>query len=226
MGGSHSGNHRMSKRIKLGVAIVLLPACVGVARALIRVIEASGNASNIWVATLAGASCWLAIFLMLPKPMTLYVFGHELTHALWAWLFGGKVKRFKATAKGGHVVVTKSNFIITLAPYFFPIYTAAAIAVFLAGHLIWDWMRYAVYFHVLVGASYAFHVTLTCHVLKQRQSDIVEEGYLFSAVIIWLSNALVLLCGIPLLTRQVSVLSALGWAWMETGKVFLRLSQL
>jgi hypothetical protein len=218
-----SGSH---KWIKLAIAILLLPVCAGVTRALFRVLESTGQAQTIWIAILAGAACWLVIYLMLPKPMWWYVVGHEFTHALWTWMFGGRVKRFKATAKGGYVVVTKNNFLITLAPYFFPIYTAAVIALFLLGHLVWGWMRYAVYFHVLVGVTYAFHVTLNWHVLKQHQSDISEEGYLFSAVVIWLCNILLLLLGIPLLTGHGGVLQALGWGCVETGKIFQRLSHL
>ena len=66
-----------------------------------------------------GAACWVVIYLLLPKPMWIYVFGHELTHALWVWLFGGSVKKFKVTSDGGHVIVDKTNFLIALSPYFF-----------------------------------------------------------------------------------------------------------
>jgi len=97
------------------------------------VLRASGSADVVWVATLAGAGCWLAIFLLLPKPMWVYVFGHELTHAIWTWLFGGRVKKFKASSQGGHVVVTRNNFIIALAPYFFPLYAVLVVLVFAAG---------------------------------------------------------------------------------------------
>src|ERR1043165_9902388 len=103
------------------VAILLLPVCAGAALALGQVVRASGRAETIWVAMLAGAACWLAIYLLLPKPMWVYVFGHELTHAVSALAFGGKVKKFKATSKGGHVVITKTNFFIALAPYFLPL---------------------------------------------------------------------------------------------------------
>src|SRR5215204_1726879 len=108
----------MPKWGKFIVAILLLPVCAGAIKALSLVFRATGNADQIWVAMLAGAACWVVIFLMLPKPMLVYVFGHELTHAVWAWLFGGRVKRFKASASGGHVILTKSNFLIALAPYF------------------------------------------------------------------------------------------------------------
>src|SRR6266480_7559806 len=154
-------SRRVRKWVKTLIAVLLLPLSIGATRALVRVLRDSGGADAVWVAMLAGAACWLVIFLLLPKPMCVYVFGHELTHALWTWLFGGRVKKFKATSEGGHVVVSKNNFLITLAPYFFPLYVAMVVLVFLAGHLIWSWTRYAVWFHLLVGAAYAFHVTLT-----------------------------------------------------------------
>jgi hypothetical protein len=207
------------KWIKFIIAILLLPVCAGAARALWLVLCASGGADVVWVPLLAGAACWVVIFLLLPKPMWIYVFGHELTHALWAWLFGGQVKKLKVSSAGGHVVVSKSNFLIVLAPYFFPLYTALVFAVFAIGHLFWDWWNYLVWFHLLVGATYAFHVTLTWHVLKTRQSDITSQGWLFSAVILFLGNAGVLLLGLPFLTAKVGVLNALGW-WLEsTGQI-------
>jgi hypothetical protein len=208
------------KRLKFICGLLLLPLCFGIGETIIRLIRLSGDADTVWVAMLAGAACWLVIYLILPKPMWVYVFGHELTHAVWAWLFGGKVKRFKATAKGGHVVVTRNNFLIALAPYFFPIYAVAVLLIFLAGHWMWDWHRYAVWFHLLLGAAYAFHVTLTWHVLQSHQSDIIDQGYLFSAVIVWIGNAAVLVMALPILTGRVGILTALGWCWIETGQVF------
>jgi hypothetical protein len=214
------------KWAKLIIAIVLLPVCIGAAMALWMVIRGSGSADRTWVPMLAGASCWIVIYLLLPKPMWIYVFGHELTHAVWAWLFGGRVKKFKATSAGGHVVITRSNFVIALAPYFFPLYAAIVVLFFLIGNLIWNWQPYLMWFHLLLGAAYAFHVTLTAHVLQTRQSDITSQGYLFSAVVIFLGNVMVLLFGIPLLAAKVDVMTALGW-WFEcTGLVFHRIGKL
>jgi hypothetical protein len=213
------------KWIKFIVAILLLPVCAGAAMALWQVLCASGRADVVWVPLLAGAACWGVIFLLLPKPMWIYVFGHELTHVLWTWIFGGQVKKMKVSSEGGQVIITKSNFIIALAPYFFPFYAALVIAVFALGHCFWNWADYLVWFHLAVGAAYAFHVTLTWHALKTRQSDITSQGYLFSAVIIFLGNAAVLLLGLPLLTARVGLLNALGW-WLEnTGLVLNWLSQ-
>ena len=213
----------MPKWLKTIVASLLLPACIGGGLALWRVLQASGAADTIWVATGAGAACWLAIYLLLPKPMWVYVVGHEFTHALWTWLMGGRVKKFKASAQGGHVVVTRNNFLIALAPYFFPLYAIGVILAFRAGSHFWNWRPYAVWFHLLLGAAYAFHITLTWHILKSHQSDIHEQGYLFSAVVIYLGNLMVLLVGIPLLTAQVEVPTALRWWAADTAELLLRL---
>ncbi len=217
--GGLAENSRVPKWCKAIVAILLLPLCVGAVSALWQVLKASGRADTIWVAALAGAGCWWGISLLLPKPMWVYVFGHELTHALWTWLLGGRVKAFRARSTGGHVVVTKSNFIIALAPYFFPLYAMMLVGVFLAGQLFWNWQPYIVWFHLLLGAAYAFHLTLTWHILKHEQTDITEHGYVFSCVIIFLGNMGVLLVGVPLLTSKVTVFGALKW-WLDCTLAF------
>ena len=79
------------KWVKTVIAILLLPFCAGAISALVRTVRATGSADTFWVAFLGGAACWLVVFLLLPRPMLLYVFGHELTHALWTWIFGGRI---------------------------------------------------------------------------------------------------------------------------------------
>jgi hypothetical protein len=213
---STPGQHNwlVPKWIKTLIALALLPACAGIAMALWRVVEASASADTVWVVLLAGAGCWVAIYLLLPKPMWIYVFGHELTHAIWTWMMGGQVKKLKVSSTGGHVVVTRSGFLIALAPYFFPLYAMMVAAIFGVGNLIWNWRPYLVCFHLLLGAAYAFHLTLTWHILKSRQSDITDQGYIFSFVVIFLGNALVLLLGIPLLTQSVTLVQAFTF-WRE-----------
>ena len=216
----------MPKWVKMIIAIVLLPICVGAALALWMVIQRSGSADTTWVPFLGGVASWIVIYLLLPKPMWIYVLGHELTHAVWAWLFGGQVKKIKVTSSGGHVLITKTNFLIALAPYFFPLYAVLVVAVFAIGHLIWNWRQFLAVFDLFLGAAYAFHITLTAHILKTRQSDITEQGYLFSAVVIFLGNISVLLLGIPLLAAKVDVGRAFLW-WFEcTREVFHRIMQL
>ena len=210
----------MPKWLKMLCALLLLPACLGAAEALWRVLQASGTAEFFWVALLSGAGCWLVVFWLLPKPMLAYVLGHELTHVLWVWLFGGEVSRFNVSARGGQVVVSKTNFLIALAPYFFPLYVVLIVLAFWLGSWFLNLRPYLVWFHLLVGAAYAFHLTFTWHILEADQTDISGQGYLFSAVVILLGNALVLLIGIPMLSETVSSLTALDWWWQGTMAVW------
>ncbi len=216
----------MPKWAKTVLAVLLLPLCVGAVSALSRVVRTTGGADHFWVTFIGGAACWLVVFLLLPKPMLVYVFGHELTHALWTWLFGGRVKKFKASAGGGQVVVSKSNFLIVLAPYFFPLYAVLVVGGFALGHMAFGWSRHLIWFHLLLGAAYSFHVTLTAHILQTRQSDITSQGWVFSAVVIFLGNISLLLVGLPLLTGNVTILGALGWWLQDSGAVLHRLARL
>ncbi|MEN9572533.1 MAG: hypothetical protein RL514_388 [Verrucomicrobiota bacterium] len=209
------------KWLKFILGLLLLPLCAGAVPALVRVVRASGGAVEVWVPLAAGAACWLVVFALLPKPMWIYVVGHELTHVVWSWLFGGKLKKFKATSEGGEVVITKSNFLVALAPYFFPLYAVLVVLGFLLGHLIWGWARWTPLFHLLLGAAYAFHLTLTWEILQTRQSDITSQGYLFSGVVIFLGNVLVLLLALPLLMGQAGLLTVFGW-WLEATAALLK----
>jgi len=202
--------------LKLIIGLLLLPVCFGAASAVWRIFSAAGRADTIWVPLISGAVCWGVVYLLLPRPMWAYVAGHELTHVLWTWLFGGKVQKLKVSSKGGHVIVSKSNFLIALAPYFFPFYAAVVMLLFGLLRLAFLRMELDLVFLLLLGAAYAFHLTLTGHVLKTRQSDITEHGLLFSATIIFLGNVLVLLIAIPLLTSTPSVSTALVWCWEDT----------
>ena len=206
----------MPKWIKCLLALLLLPVAVAETMAMGRVLAVSGSADTTWIPLLAGFASWLVIFLLLPKPMLIYVFGHELTHALWTWLFGGSVKDMKISSEGGHVIVSKHNFLIVLAPYFFPLYAILVVLAYLLGNCLWDWQPYRVWFHLALGAAYAFHVSLTWHVLQTQQSDITSQGWIFSAVIIFMGNLTWLLLGVPLITGKPGFMQALGWWGHET----------
>ncbi|HZI73092.1 MAG TPA: hypothetical protein VFD73_03540, partial [Gemmatimonadales bacterium] len=112
-------------------------------------------------------------------------------------------------------------FLIVLAPYFFPLYAILVVGGFALGHLLFGWHSYRVWFHLLLGAAYAFHLTLTWHILQTRQSDITSQGYLFSGVVIFLGNIVVLLVGLPLLTSQVGLITVFSW-WLQSTAALLQ----
>jgi hypothetical protein len=101
---------------------------------------------------------------------------------------GAKVGKMKVSKNGGHVMLSKSNFIISLAPYFFPLYTGLVIALWYGIGCFIDVSRYAPWGLAAVGLTWGFHVTFTIYMLSQQQPDIQENGRLFSYVIIYLAN--------------------------------------
>lgn len=180
--------------------------------------------STTWVPLLAGAACWVVIYIMLPRPMWVYVFGHEVTHVIAAWIFESRVQRFRVSSRGGHVLLSDVNFVIALAPYFVPLYALCIALCY--GVLQWFFagpaLRLA--FLMLLGAAYAFHVTLTGHALQSEQTDITGQGWLFSVVVIWLGNLAVLIPGlamllnVPLAPTFLELLHATWSVWRMLGR--------
>lgn len=180
---------------------------MGMVRALFGLIQFAGMSDTTFAPLMAGVGCMFLMYHWVPKPMWIYVFGHEFTHATATMAFGGRVTGLKVTSDGGHVLVTKDNFIITLAPYFIPLYSAAVLVLFAIGRAVWDWSGpwvWGIFFWAL-GATYAFHILLTWYILHTRQPDITSQGYLFSGVIIFVGNALILLLGLPHLMDGIAM---------------------
>ena len=114
--------------VKFIVALFLLPICAVLSQTFFTVFARATVTQRLWAGEefwffSLGAVLWLIAFFGLPRPMLLYVFGHELTHALWVWLMGGRVSRFRVGREGGHIITDQNNFWIALAPYFFPLYS-------------------------------------------------------------------------------------------------------
>lgn len=139
-----------------------------------------------------GVILWLIAFVGLPKPLMVYVFGHELTHAVWVWLMGGRVSQFRVGREGGHILTNKSNFLIALAPYFFPIYSLLVIVAWGAFSFFYEIQPWREYLFALIGITWGFHFTFTVWMIPKGQSDLDEHGHFFSLVVIYLMNLLLL----------------------------------
>lgn len=195
------------------VALLLLPVNLGLSWAVWDVGRLSVSGSPFWVPLLAGLGIWWVIYLQLPRPMWIYVLGHELTHALSAWMCGARVQSFKVSGRGGEVRLSRSNAFIALSPYFLPIYSILWSLVMAGVHWRWGaaWWVLPLY-QAGLGLTYGFHVTMTAVILRIRQPDLVGEGFLFSGSLIWLGNASILLVGMSWLAGRPGVGTALRWA--------------
>ena len=175
------------------IALLLIPAAIGLSVSLFAVLLNLGkNVSQQSVPFWAGMGSYFLFQLMFFKPVRTYVFGHELTHALAGLLSGARLKKFKVSASGGSVELSKTNIFITLAPYFIPIYTVILIAVYWAVGRFRPLENYHSLFLFLAGFTLAFHFGLTHFALMQGQSDLKHFGVFFSSVMIILVNCVVL----------------------------------
>lgn len=187
----------MANFLRMILGVLLLPMCWGVVRAFCDSVMASaGESGGITAESIAlvggmaaFALCWMAV----SHPVKTYVLGHELTHAIWGLLFGALPSKLRVSASGGSVNLTKSNMLITLAPYFFPFYTFLVIVVALITSAFIRPLPFLPLWMFAVGFTWAFHALFTLETLAQRQPDVKLYGRIFSWVFIFLANVALVL---------------------------------
>ena len=187
----------MAAFFRLLFGIALLPACWGFSRASIDSLSVAadgvGGFSVEVLSFLGGIAAFSLSWMAISHPVKAYVLGHELTHALWGLLFGARPSDVRIGASGGSVTLTKSNFLITLAPYFFPFYTFVVVVAALVTFAFLRPLPFLPLWLFLIGFTWAFHILFTLETLTQRQPDVKLYGRVFSWTIIFLANlALVL----------------------------------
>ncbi len=183
----------MARFLRFLCAVATLPFACALALVFVdafRLMPVSGDAIFP-----AGALClavgfllFLVLWILMPAPVRLYVFGHELTHALWGLFFGARPSNLRVGLKGGSVTLSKSNVWITLAPYFFPFWTAVVGLLALAVRCFISPLPCTGAWLFAVGFTWCFHVCFTLRAILQKQPDIQEYGYVFSYVLIWIFN--------------------------------------
>ena len=193
---SRSTTRRSTKSGRLTrwlLALVLLPCLWAVAHQTGRMFpQLMEEGARAWWLYLAGVLSYLVFERLLTKPMWLYVFGHEMTHALTAVLSGAKVHSFKAKSTGGEVRLSKSNAFIAISPYIIPIYLVVIVLVYAVTRRWWNPPQLLPVFQFLLGAALAFHISLTISAIHRHQPDLKVLGFFLSGVLILMGNTLVL----------------------------------
>ncbi|MCA6069651.1 MAG: hypothetical protein LE180_00770 [Endomicrobium sp.] len=170
-------------------AFLLIPAICAAGYTLVKkFLYFTVSAGSLYVPFWIGILCYIVFQIVFYKPMRTYIFGHELSHAIAGILSGAKIKKFKLGAESGSVVLTEDNIWITLAPYFFPIYTIAIIGIYVLLGWFTDIKQFYSYYLFLIGFSISFHIALTMYILSIEQPDLKVYGTFFSYIAILTVN--------------------------------------
>ena len=206
------------------MAMALLPVLWVLCHQIVRMapsLEKEGFSA--WWLYAAGAAGYLAVEKLIARPMWLYVFGHELTHAVTGLLTGARVHSFKASSKGGEVHLSKSNVFIALSPYVVPFYAVVLVLVYAAARKWWNSPGLLPAFQVGLGAAIAFHFSHTFSALHFRQTDLKVMGFFLSGVLIAVGNTLIIgLLAVCLFQRTPSLREFALETTRETGTIYLR----
>ena len=187
----------MANFLRMLVGILLLPLCWACCRSLVDALVIAAGGDRMFsvesCSLLGGMAAFVLCWITISHPVRTYVLGHELTHALWGLFFGARPSDVRVSESGGSVRLTKSNFIITLAPYFFPFYTFVVIVAALVTYAFLRPLPCLPLWLFAIGFTWAFHVLFTLETLSQRQPDVKLYGRMFSWTVILIVNlALVL----------------------------------
>ena len=215
--GARRGPGPLRAALSPAAAVVLAPTALAALWAAASAVGGLGaRGESAWFA--GGAAAVALLDLMGVRLRPLYVFAHELTHAIAAWAGGGKVYAFIVRGDSGRVDLSHAGPFVALAPYWVPLY-----ALLLAGAyrvVLWrgapPHSREA--FLALMGGALAFHLCHTARSLfETHQTDLDEAGPALSLALIAILNAAFLLGALKcLFPDRVGLVSAARGVWTAT----------
>lgn len=202
------------------LSILLIPACVAVTASFYETVLSIRNISQAGLLFILGALSYSAMHLLLFKLDFLYVLAHELTHAAATFFSGGKVMNIKVSGKEGSVKTTTPNLFVTLAPYLVPGYTIFIAVLYFTLSFFIEVARYSEAFIFFVGFTFMFHLAYTAQSAREKQSDLVKSGYLFSLSLIYVVNFLIIAGIISLLFGEISFFDFLEGSYVRSKEFY------
>lgn len=144
--------------------------------------EINHRMSLMWF--VLGAISFVPLWVFFRRRLELFAtFEHEMTHVLFGLIFLKIPRSINVSHDGGSVTMNGGNFLITLAPYFFPSLSYALLL--LLPFVSVDW------FHIysfILGVSVSFHLASTKSEIHGNQADLRKASLWFSSIFLPGSN--------------------------------------
>ncbi len=189
----------MKKFLLLILALLGMPILWALGQTFMQGI-AFGVSRDNWLTSgcigfLCGAGGMLLLYAWKRKSLdTLYVFAHEMTHALVGLCCFAKIHCIHIDKHSGYVQLSKENVLITLSPYCLPFYLLLSALLYGLLSLFFDEFLPFYLWAGLFGAATAFHILKTIDtLLGASQPDTRIYGRVFSY---WFIACMNLLCGL------------------------------
>jgi len=201
------------------LTILLLPFCIAITANFYKGIVSIKAISETGFIFILGALSYSLFHFILFKLDFLYVLGHESMHAIATLFSGGKVLNIKVSKKQGSVRTTTPNMFVVLAPYLVPIYTVLLALIYYLLSFFIDIGRHSQLFIFLIGFTLMFHIAYTAQSIKEKQSDLIKTGYLFSVEFVYIINLIIVFAIISFLFKRLDFLDFLSLSYSDT-KIF------
>ncbi len=174
--------------------------------------------NNLGALGFFGVGCFAYILLwhaVLKRLNTSYLstLEHELTHSIFALLTWNKVRGLKVTNRdGGHVVIAGAgNWLIDVAPYFFPTLTVALLFIIPFFRPLNDFWSQSI-----LGFSLVYHLISTWDETHSEQTDLIKAGKIFCWLFLPTSNLALL--GLTLSVVGAGTIDLGAQRWFEVIK--------
>ena len=176
--------------------------------------------------SITGFLFFFILFFIFGPPVRSYILEHELSHILFAFLSGVKVKKVAIRKSEGYVTTQKVNLLIALAPYSLPLYTLFVFIMYRIVMIFHQGVLVSSIFYSLMGVTMAFHIITTIHYLQLDQPDLKRYGYFSSLVFIFTWSLVVISLILALLYKKVELFSYLRASQMHGVEFYRRVSSL
>jgi len=178
----------MWRVFKTVLLIAAVPALLGYALALYVEIVAALDHSTQARLGLAMVPAGMLLWLLLGRFLRFFhVFEHEVTHLVTGLIFFIQPRQLVASESGGRMEMYGNNFIVSLAPYFVPLFSLVLMALM----PLFD-STVGVYACGMLGLFTGYHLITNLQEFSFHQPDIRSHGPLFSTTLCLWGNVIAL----------------------------------